>query len=87
MKTLGVLHSFGPITVSQRESGGWAVSWSIEWEFGEVGDAYDHVAKLIGLMRMTTKYRVAVRITPERTPGAKKPPRPEPVEGKEGVVI
>lgn len=64
---LGRLHSLGPITVSQAQSGHWVVAWSVEWEFGELLDAMEHLGTLVGFDRATANYRVSVKIEPERT--------------------
>jgi len=65
-RRLGSLQSFGPITLRQRRSGGWAVAWELEWEFAEVMDALEFQGVLMGYERATGSYRVSVKIEPER---------------------
>ena len=65
--SLGNVQAFGPVTLSPRPSGRWAITWSIEWEFAELGDALDQLGKIIGIVRSAATWRVRVSITPERT--------------------
>ena len=72
-KSLGSLQTFGPITLSPRPSGRWAISWALEWEFGELQDALVLMGKLTGIVRAAAIYRVHVRITPEPQAKGQKP--------------